>query len=95
MSQDSDKRDGEPVEEPHAGTLVPFSGGIVEGLQAYRQGNAILYTVRGEPRDVQELMEQLDADGVDEVIALISHESRDDAPTDTELQKDSEEQNEE
>ena len=40
-------------------------------------------------------MEQLDADGVDEVIALISHESRDDAPTDTELQKDSEEQNEE
>ncbi len=62
-------------EAPHGGSLVPFRGvpGIAPGIQAFRRGDVILYTVRGEPEKVQELMERLDAQGVGEVAALITH----------------------
>ena len=75
----SEPQDMEKAEagDAHAGALVPFHAGIVRGVQAIRQGQAILYTVRGEPKQVQELITQLDADGVEEVIAVISHETRD------------------
>ncbi len=60
---------------PEAGPLVPLysSTGIAPGIQAYRRGDTILYTVRGEPAEVQELIGQLDKKGVGEVIALITH----------------------
>ena len=61
--------------EPGKGALVPFYGvpAIPEGVQAFRRGDLILYTVRGEPKEVQELMDRLDKDGVREVVALVSH----------------------
>jgi len=57
------------------GALVPFYGvpGVTAGIQAFRRGNVILYTVRGEPKEVQALIGQLDQQGVGEVVALISH----------------------
>ncbi|MFW6188802.1 MAG: hypothetical protein ACOC7T_00075 [Planctomycetota bacterium] len=70
-------QDDETPEEDqaHAASLVPFYGGteIVRGIQAIRRGDAVLYTVRGEPSEVRELIGQLDREGVGEVIALISH----------------------
>lgn len=69
-------------EETPPGPLVPIYGGpdIVPGIQAFRRGDIVLYTVRGEPRKVQELMGQLDRDQVGEVIALISHHAQDEPP---------------
>jgi len=66
-------------EETPPGPLVPIYGGpdIVPGIQAFRRGDIVLYTVRGEPREVQELMSRLDKEQVGEVIALISHHARD------------------
>ncbi len=71
---------GEPEHPPEGerkGALVPFYGvpTIPEGVQAFRRGNVILYTVRGEPGQVQDLMGRLNKEGVDEVVALISHEA--------------------
>lgn len=56
-------------------SLVPMYAGvdIMPGIQAYRRGEVILYTIRGEPRQVRELMGELDRTGVDEVVALITH----------------------
>jgi hypothetical protein len=69
-------------QEPQAGSLVPFYGipGIAPGIQAFRRGNVILYTVRGEPQEVLKLMGQLDEQGVGEVVALISHEAQEEPP---------------
>ncbi|MHC4788905.1 MAG: hypothetical protein ACYS8K_06845 [Planctomycetota bacterium] len=80
--QEADAPRGTEEEEPHAGSLVPFYGvpGIAPGIQAFRRGNIILYTVRGEPQKVLELMGQLDKQGVDEVVALISHEAAEELP---------------
>ena len=63
----------------HAGPLIPIEGvsSIVRGIQAFRRGDLILYTVRGEPSEVQELMGQLNRRGVGEVIALIRHQAVD------------------
>ena len=63
-----------------SGALVPAFGGpaIVPGTQAFRRDNIILYTVRGEPRQVLELMGRLDQEGVGEVVALISHQAAED-----------------
>jgi hypothetical protein len=71
-----------PRDEPHGTALVPFYGApvIAPGIQAYRRGDIILYTVRGEPREVLELMGQLDQQGVGEVVALISHQAGEPAP---------------
>ncbi|MBS3761677.1 MAG: hypothetical protein KGZ25_00105 [Planctomycetes bacterium] len=33
----------------------------------------ILYTIRGEPAKVQELIQELDERGTEEVVALVSH----------------------
>ncbi len=67
--------DETPEEGPQAGSLVPMYGvpAIARGIQAFRRGDIILYTVRGEPKEVLELMRQLDKQGVGEVVALISH----------------------
>jgi hypothetical protein len=82
VSPDKDAADNGPG--PPAGPLVPLEGGpsIVPGIQAFRRGDVVLYTVRGEPRQVQELMGQLDKAQVGEVIALISHHAPEEAPPD-------------
>jgi len=73
----------EPPDEPQdgatRGALVPTYGvsAIVPGTQAFRRDDVIFYTVRGEPQKVQELMGMLDREGVDEVVALISHQAED------------------
>lgn len=55
--------------------LVPIEhhADIVEGVQAYRRGDMIFYTVRGEPAVVKKLMGELSRSGVGQVVALISH----------------------
>ncbi len=64
-------------EEVRAGSLVPlYTSPIVPGIQAFRRGDIILYTIRGEPAQVLDLIGQLDKDGVDEVVALISHQTQ-------------------
>jgi hypothetical protein len=70
--------DAEAVEEAGvAGPLVPFAGAlaVTPGVQAFRRGDVILYTVRGEPRQVLELMGHLQQEKVGEVVALISHQA--------------------
>ncbi len=64
-----------PDTEAQGGALVPMYGapGVTTGIQAFRRGDVILYTVRGEPKEVQALIGQLDRQGVGEVVALISH----------------------
>jgi hypothetical protein len=75
MAPDPQKRVKGSSQEAQAGPLVPLYGAaeIVRGIQAFRRGDQILYTIRGEPRQVLELMGQLDRQGVPEVLALISH----------------------
>jgi hypothetical protein len=64
----------EPEESPPiAEAPVPIYGGVAEGVQAYRRGDVVVYTVRGEPASVRKLLDLLEADGADEVVALISH----------------------
>jgi len=66
-----------PEDEAAAGTLVPLYGSpIVPGVQAFRRGDVILYTIRAEPKEVAELVARLDKEGVGEVVALISHPAR-------------------
>jgi hypothetical protein len=76
MAPEADNAHDETTDDQPGGMLMPFQWGIVHGIQAFRRGEAILYTVRGEPKRVQELISQLDAEGVDEVIAVISHDAR-------------------
>ncbi|MFP4176829.1 MAG: hypothetical protein ACOCR1_02530 [Planctomycetota bacterium] len=73
---DADMGEGDDV------SLVPLYSplDVSKGLQAYRRGEMVLYTVRGEPEKVQQLMDELDGRGVGEVVALVSH--RADQPED-------------
>jgi hypothetical protein len=75
MNAESDDDIPQEEETSPPASLVPIYGGteIVRGIQAIRRGDAVLYTVRGEPAEVRELMGQLDKEGVGEVVALISH----------------------
>ena len=68
-----------PQPETQALSLVPLQGApaIIPGIQAFRRGDVVLYTVRGEPAEVQELMAKLSDDNVGEVVALISHQAAD------------------
>ncbi len=86
MDNEPEENGGSPSAEAPAGPLVPIEGGppIVPGIQAFRRGDIVLYTVRGEPSEVQELMGQLDKEQVGEVIALISHHAQDEPPAETE-----------
>ena len=86
-----------PSAEAPPGPLVPIVGApaIVPGIQAFRRGDVVLYTVRGEPRQVQELMGQLDKERVGEVVALISHHAQDDPPPEPEPEQEAEEEAEE
>lgn len=65
----------EPENDERNVSLVPLYSplDVSKGLQAYRRGDMILYTVRGEPDRVKELLQELDGRGVSEVVALISH----------------------
>jgi hypothetical protein len=66
----------EPEDDGNVGSLVPFYGvpSIKQGVQAFRRGDLILYTVRGEPEEVRRLMERLREEQVGEVAALITHQ---------------------
>ena len=70
-----ESRDRDDRTEGQGGPLVPLYGfpGVARGVQAFRRGDVILYTVRGEPDQVMELVGQLHKQGVREVAALISH----------------------
>jgi hypothetical protein len=59
--------------------LVPAYSPLdtARGIQAYRRGDAILYTIRGEPSEVVALMGELGRRGVGEVVALVSHRALD------------------
>ena len=74
MGQKNERNGKEDAQSPSA-SLVPLYSGldVAHGVQAYRRGNAILYTIRGEPKDVEQLMHELDKHNVREVVALISH----------------------
>ncbi len=77
MAPEPEDSDENPVDEERPGPLVPLPVGgreIVHGIQAFRRGDAILYSVRGEPELVRELMGRLGQDGVEEVVAFISHQ---------------------
>ncbi|MGD2174334.1 MAG: hypothetical protein PVJ27_02940 [Candidatus Brocadiaceae bacterium] len=75
MASDSEDTDRTPTEDAPAGSLVPVYGStdIVPGIQAFRRGGMVLYTVRGEPELVRQLLGRLGEDGVEEVVAFISH----------------------
>ncbi len=75
MGTDSDQNENEFPEQRQPGPLVPLYGGtdIVPGIQAFRRGDIVLYTVRGEPELVQELIGRLDREGIGELVAFISH----------------------
>jgi hypothetical protein len=68
-NQNSDPEETPPIAEAPA----PMYGGVTEGVQAYRRGDVVVYTVRGGPGDVRELLDLLERDGAEEVVALISH----------------------
>ncbi len=75
MTPKPEQKDNDPTDQSQPGPLVPIYGGseIVPGIQAFRRGDMILYSVRGEPEVVRELMGQLHKEGVEEVVAFISH----------------------
>ncbi len=66
-------------EETSEVSLVPLYAplDVSRGLQAHRRGDVILYTVRGEPEKVRELINELDGRGVNELVALVSHRAGD------------------
>lgn len=74
MAGDDESQEGQHAQDPKG--LVPMYAGrdVDRGIQAFRRGDMILYTVRGEPHEVQELVGELNKKGVNEVVALISHQ---------------------
>lgn len=72
-------------------SLVPMYSplAVTQGIQAFRRGDMILYTVRGEPEQVIELIGELSRRGVRDVVALVSHQSddqgTDEPPTEAEV----------
>ncbi len=82
MNKSDDKKleNDETVTDESSGvSLVPLYSplDVSKGLQAYRRENVILYTVRGEPSKIQELIDELDGRGVNDVVALVSHRTDD------------------
>ena len=76
----SDKAKNKSTDSPQQpGPLVPVYAGldIVKGIQAFRRGDIILYTIHGEPEQVRKLIGELENRQVGEVIALISHRASD------------------
>jgi len=69
----------DPEKEQATRALAPVYSppDVTRGIQAYRRGDLILYTVRGEPSEVQQLIGELDRRGVGEVVALVSHRAGD------------------
>ena len=73
----SEENPQDSVGERGPSALVPIYAGhdIARGIQAQRRGDRIFYTIRGEPKQVLELIGELDKHGVREVVALITHRS--------------------
>ena len=76
------KREDPSAEEKHLDSHVALAPiysplDVAQGIQAYKRGDMILYTIRGEPSAVQELIGELDRRGVGEVVALVSHRAAD------------------
>lgn len=86
MGRNPEETNEPPSAQSPPGPLVPIVGvpAIVPGIQAFRRGNVVLYTVRGEPRQVLELMGRLDKERIGEVVALISHHAQDEPPPEPE-----------
>jgi len=74
MAGNDESQEGQHAQDTSG--LVPMYVGrdVDRGIQAFRRGDMILYTVRGEPDEVQELVGELNKKGVNEVVALISHQ---------------------
>jgi hypothetical protein len=88
---DESKTDNDEHLEGSNVSLVPLYSplDVSKGLQAYRRGDMILYTVRGEPNKVQELIGELDQRGVGEVVALVSHRAEEEpSPADAVVKDD-------
>ena len=83
--------DGEDQPQEPVQSLVPMYSplAVTQGIQAFRRGDMILYTVRGEPEQVIELIGELSRRGVRDVVALVSHQSddqgTDEPPTEAEV----------
>lgn len=78
MAKKQDPKVEEGHLDPHMALAPIYSPlDVTTGIQAYRRGDMILYTIRGEPRQVQELIGELDRNGVGEVVALVSHRAVD------------------
>lgn len=70
----ADKDDNSTPEKQETGPApMPLYGGVVDGIQAYRRGEDVVYSVQGRPEDVRQLLDLLERDGVEDVVALISH----------------------
>lgn len=81
MKDDADKE--QTTRAPRALAPIYSPPDVTRGIQAYRRGDVILYTVRGEPSEVQQLIGELDRRGVGEVVALVSHRAGDGELEDT------------
>jgi hypothetical protein len=92
MARNEESTSEKPDSAPRA-SLVPLYSplDVTRGIQAYRRGDMILYTVRGEPGKVQELIGELDRRGVEELVALVSHRALSGAHEDAETVVDAEE----
>jgi hypothetical protein len=79
---DEQPRNDEEGAEGFERALVPIHSPIdvSRGIQAFRRGEMILYTVRGEPEQVKELISELDKRGVNEIVAFVSHRRGDAKP---------------
>ena len=75
MARNHEQHEKNVTPEPQHGALVPSYSPleVIAGVRAYRRGDFILYTIKGEPAKVLELVGELDRRGVNEVIALVSH----------------------
>jgi hypothetical protein len=69
----------QPSLPPEEHSLVPLYSplDVSRGLRGYRRGNMILYTVRGRPDEVMDLIDELKGRGVGEIVALVSHRAGD------------------
>ncbi|HOX38229.1 MAG TPA: hypothetical protein PL033_09595 [Candidatus Brocadiia bacterium] len=65
------------VERVAEGAALPagIDDGINRGVQGYRRGDTVVYTVRGDPEEVVRLVQELKKWGVPEVVALVSHQT--------------------
>ncbi len=75
----NDPPENNDAEQEHPHSLVPMSSPFdaTRGIRAYRRGPTIVYTVRGEPDEVMELIGELKGRGVREIGAFVFHQADD------------------